>query len=194
VAPRTLRATLLELIAREIDAGDGYIAIKVNGLDDPQLVDALYAASQAGVEIDLLVRGVCCLRPGVPGLSETIRVRSLIGRFLEHSRVFRFGSDARGPLYAIGSADLMARNLDRRVEVVTPVEDPALAARLREMFDLLLRDDVLAWELDASGAWQRVRTRARSNAQQSLLESAARRGAPASHASRERARESRFRS
>jgi polyphosphate kinase len=194
VAPRTLRATLLELIQREIDAGDGRIAIKVNGLDDPQLVDALYAASQAGVEIDLLVRGVCCLRPGVPGLSETIRVRSLIGRFLEHSRVFRFGSDARGPLYAIGSADLMARNLDRRVEVVTPVEDLALAARLREMFDALLRDDVLAWELDANGAWERVRTRERSNAQQSLLESAARRGSPAIHGSRDRARESRSRS
>ncbi|HVN38745.1 MAG TPA: polyphosphate kinase 1 [Myxococcota bacterium] len=189
VAPRTLRATMLELIQREIDAGDGRIAIKVNGLDDPQLVDALYAASQAGVEIDLLVRGVCCLRPGVPGLSETIRVRSIIGRFLEHSRVFRFGSDARGPLYAIGSADLMARNLDRRVEVVTPVEDPALAARLREMFDALLRDDVLAWELDASGVWQRVRSRERIDAQQWLLESAARRGSPARDVSRGRARE-----
>ena len=131
VAPRTLRSTLLELIRREIEAGDGRIAIKVNGLDDPELIDALYAASQAGVEIDLIVRGVCCLRPGVPGLSERIRVRSIVGRFLEHSRIFRFGSDARGPLYAIGSADLMARNLDRRVEVVTPVDDPALGREAR---------------------------------------------------------------
>ncbi|HEX5068096.1 MAG TPA: polyphosphate kinase 1 [Myxococcota bacterium] len=178
VAPRSLRTHLLEQIRREMAAEDGYVAIKVNGLDDPQLVDALYAASQAGVEIDLLVRGVCCLRPGVPGLSETIRVRSIVGRFLEHSRLFRFGSDARGPRYAIGSADLMARNLDRRVEVVAPVEDPALAARLGEVFDALLRDDVLAWELDATGAWERVRTRSGVNAQQTLLESAARRGAP----------------
>jgi polyphosphate kinase len=193
VAPRTLRATLLELIRREMDAGDGTIAIKVNGLDDPQLVDALYAASQAGVEIDLLVRSVCCLRPGVPGLSETIRVRSIVGRFLEHSRLFRFGSDARGPLYAIGSADLMARNLDRRVEVVTPVEDPALAARLGEVFDALLRDDVLAWELDATGAWQRVRARDRVNAQQTLLESAARRGASVAENSHRPAHEVRSR-
>jgi polyphosphate kinase len=193
VAPRTLRATLLEWIHREMEAGDGYISLKVNGLDDPQLVDALYAASQAGVEIDLLVRGVCCLRPGVPGLSETIRVRSIVGPFLEHSRLFRFGSDARGPLYAIGSADLMTRNLDRRVEVVAPVEDPALAARLGEVFDALLRDDVLAWELDATGAWERVRTHSGVNAQQTLLESAAGRGAPVREHSQRRAPESRSR-
>jgi polyphosphate kinase len=175
VAPRTLRSTLLDLIRREMEAGDGRIAIKVNGLDDPGLVDALYAASQAGVEIDLIVRGVCCLRPGVPGLSESIRVRSVVGRFLEHSRIFRFGSDARGPLYALGSADLMARNLDRRIEVVTPVEDPALAARLQQIFEALLDDDALAWELDAAGAWRRVRRRRGADAQQRLLDSAARR-------------------
>jgi polyphosphate kinase len=172
VAPGTLRSSLLERIQRETEAGDGRIVIKANALADPELIEALYVASQAGVEIDLIIRGVCCLRPGVPGLSERIRVRSILGRFLEHSRIFRFGSDARGPVYAMGSSDMMARNLDRRVEVVTPVEHPALAARLRHVLDTLLADDVLAWQLDASGTWHRVATQRRLNAQTMLLESA----------------------
>ncbi|MBK7952148.1 MAG: polyphosphate kinase 1 [Deltaproteobacteria bacterium] len=175
VAPRTLRSRLLELIQREADSPDGRIVIKANGLADPELIDAFYIASQAGVEIDLIIRGVCGLRPGVPGLSERIRVRSILGRFLEHSRIFRFGSDARGPVYAIGSADLMARNLDRRVEVVTPVEDAQLSARLRDVLDALLADDVLAWELDASGRWSRVGRRTGTNAQTVLQDLAARR-------------------
>ncbi|MFO0691195.1 MAG: polyphosphate kinase 1 [Myxococcota bacterium] len=165
VAPRTLRTRLLELIQREADSPDGRIVIKANALADPGLIDALYVASQAGVEIDLIIRGVCALRPGVPGLSERIRVRSVIGRFLEHSRIFRFGSDARGAVYAIGSADLMARNLDRRVEVVTPVDDAQLTARLGDVLDALLADDVLAWELDAAGRWTRVVRRTGVNAQ-----------------------------
>ena len=175
VAPRTLRSRLLELIRHEATQVDGRIIIKVNGLADPGLIDELYLASQAGVEIDLIVRGVCCLRPGVPGLSDRIRVRSIVGRFLEHSRIFRFGSDARGPVFAIGSADMMTRNLDRRVEVVTPVEDPRLAARLGHVLDALLADDVLAWQLDAKGDWQRVPSRNRVNAQAAMIEAAARR-------------------
>lgn len=175
VAPRTLRSTLLELIRREAAADDGRIIIKANGLADPELIDELYLASQAGVEIDLVVRGVCCLRPGVPGLSERIRVRSIVGRFLEHSRIFRFGSDARGPVFAIGSADMMTRNLDRRVEVVTPVEDPRLAARLALVLDALLADDVLAWQLDANGAWRRVQGGQGANAQAAMVDAAARR-------------------
>jgi polyphosphate kinase len=122
------------------------------------VIDELYAASRAGVEIDLIIRGICCLTPGVPGLSETIRVRSIVGRYLEHSRILYFANgDGEGrPRYLIGSADLMPRNLDRRVEVLTPVEDPELAARLREVLDVELADDVLAWTLGADGRWTRV--------------------------------------
>ena len=119
------------------------------------MIDALYAASQAGVPIDLIVRGICCLRPGVPGLSETIRVRSIVGEFLEHSRIYRFGADPVEAEYLIGSADLMPRNLDRRVEAVVPVDDLRLRARLAEVLDVALADDVLAWELVADGTWSR---------------------------------------
>jgi len=155
VAPATLRTGLCAHIRQEIDAGDGEIVIKVNGLQDPELIDALYEAARAGVKIDLLVRSICCLRPGVPGLSETVRVRSVVGRFLEHSRIFRFGSEARGRRYFIGSADLMTRNLDRRVEVLAPVEDPALRARLDEILAVNLDPQALAWELGPDGRWTR---------------------------------------
>lgn len=175
VAPRTLRSTLTALIRREAAAPDGRIVIKANALADPELIEELYRASQAGARIDLVVRGVCCLRPGVPGLSEGIRVRSIVGRFLEHSRIFRFGSDARGPIYAIGSADMMTRNLDRRVEVLTPVEDPRLAARLGEVLEALLADDVLAWELDADGIWRRASATRGENVQTRMFEAAVRR-------------------
>jgi polyphosphate kinase len=155
VAPAALRPAFLERIHAEIEAGDGRIVMKMNNLSDPALIDALYEASQAGVEIDLVVRGVCCLRPGVPGLSERIRVRSILGRFLEHSRVFRFGSEARGRSYLIGSSDLMPRNLDKRVEVLVPIDEPPLVARLEEVLELLLADDG-AWELAGDGSWSRV--------------------------------------
>ena len=158
VAPGTLRPALLDSIKREADAPDGRIIIKVNNLVDPTIVQALYAASQAGTQIDLIVRGICCLQPGVAGLSENIRVRSIVGRYLEHSRIMRFGSDARGPDYFIGSADVMQRNLDRRVEAVIPVSDPVLTARLQEILDVNLADDDLAWTLDAEGAWHKVPT------------------------------------
>jgi polyphosphate kinase len=156
VAPDGLRSGLIEQIRSEAAAADGEIAIKVNGLQDPEMIDALYEAARAGTKIDLLVRGICCLRPGVPGLSESVRVRSVVGRFLEHSRIFRFGSRARGRRYYIGSADLMTRNLDRRVEVLAPVEDPALRARLDQILALNFDANARAWALEANGRWQRV--------------------------------------
>ena len=141
-----MRPWILGQIAEEAAAGEaGRITIKVNGLTDPEVIDALYAASQAGVQIDLVVRGVCGLRPGVPGLSERITVRSIIGRFLEHSRIFRFGDPAgeRQVRYTIGSGDLMERNLDRRIEVLVPVVDPELRARIDETVELNLADDTM---------------------------------------------------
>jgi polyphosphate kinase len=154
VAPIGLRARMLELIEAEAARGpEGRIILKMNGLDDPPTIDTLYAASEEGVSIDLILRSICCLRPGVPGLSETIRVRSIVGRYLEHSRIFAFGRRERRQWY-IGSADLRARNLDRRVEVVVPVESPPLQARLQEIVDANLADDVLAWVLQPDGAWR----------------------------------------
>jgi polyphosphate kinase len=167
VAPVGLRANLLELIRREAEADDGRIVIKVNNLQDPKIIDALYEAAAAGTEIDLIVRSICTLRPGVPGLSERIRVRSILGRFLEHSRIFRFGSPARGLRWFIGSADLMPRNLDRRVEVLAPVEDVALQARLDQILELLLADDVGAWQLTDT-SWRRVLTSLGCSAQAEL--------------------------
>jgi polyphosphate kinase len=120
------------------------------------MIDALYAAAGAGCEIDLIVRGICCLRPGIPGLSQGIRVRSIVGHYLEHSRIFRFGSEDAAR-YFIGSADLMPRNLDHRVECVAEVTDPALRARLDEVLAVNLRDDVLAWERRPEG-WGRLPT------------------------------------
>jgi polyphosphate kinase len=157
VAPGTLRTRLLEFIRGEAAASDGRIVMKINSLVDPEIIDALYDASVAGASIDLIVRGICCLRPGVEGLSETIRVRSIVGSYLEHSRIFRFGSDARGPRYWIGSADLMPRNLSSRVECVAPVTDPELASRLEEILVVNLADDVLAWELGPD-RWTKVPT------------------------------------
>ncbi|HEV2034704.1 MAG TPA: polyphosphate kinase 1 [Candidatus Dormibacteraeota bacterium] len=156
VAPTTLRVGITQLIQREAVPG-GRIVIKVNNLIDPDIIDALYAASQAGAQIDLIVRNMCSLRPGVPGLSERIKVRSIIGRFLEHSRMYSFGNGGQ-PEYYLGSADLMPRNLDRRVEAVAPVTDAKLCDRLSQMVEILLADDVLAWELCPDGSWKRVPT------------------------------------
>ena len=168
VAPETLRTRLLELIRAEAGAPDGRIVMKMNSLVDSEMIDALYGASAGGAEIDLIVRGICCLRPGVKGLSERIRVRSIVGRYLEHSRIFRFGSAERAQYY-IASADLMPRNLDRRVECVAPVTDPALTARLSEILSVNLEDDVLAWELGPDG-WRKVRTKTGLNAHERLQE------------------------
>ena len=156
VAPMSLRAGITQLIEREAVVG-GRIIIKVNNLIDPEIIDALYAASQGGAQIDLLVRSMCSLRPGVPGLSERIRVRSIVGHFLEHSRIFSFGN-AGQPEYYLGSSDLMPRNLDRRVEAVVPVTDARLRLRLAEILETSLADDVLAWELGPDGVWQKVPT------------------------------------
>jgi polyphosphate kinase len=156
VAPTSLRAGITQLIEREGKPG-GRIIIKVNNLIDPAIIDALYGASQAGAQVDLIVRSMCSLRPGVPGLSERIRVRSIVGRFLEHSRIFAFGDGADAEYY-LGSSDLMQRNLDRRVEAVVPVSDRKLRERLSQILEITLADDVLAWELCSDGRWQRVPT------------------------------------
>jgi polyphosphate kinase len=170
VAPMGMRSSLTQLIRRESSRPDGRIVLKVNHLVDPEIIDALYAASQAGVEVDLIVRGLCALRPGVPGLSERIRVRSIVGRFLEHSRIFRFGNDREGAEYYLGSSDLMPRNLDRRVEAAVPIMDPALRARLAQIIEVLLSDDILAWQLTPDGAWEKVPTRRAVNSQQRFEE------------------------
>jgi polyphosphate kinase len=130
------------------------IALKMNSLVDAGCIRALYAASQAGVRIDLNVRGICCLRPGVPGVSENIRVVSIVGRFLEHSRVYTFrrGEETR---VLMGSADLMPRNLDSRVELVAPVEDAELKAEMLDVLERCFADDSNSWELDADGRWTR---------------------------------------
>ncbi|HEV2475303.1 MAG TPA: polyphosphate kinase 1 [Candidatus Dormibacteraeota bacterium] len=156
VAPTNLRHGITQLIEREGVVG-GRIIIKVNNLIDPEIIDALYSASQRGAQIDLLVRSMCAVRPGVPGLSDRIRVRSIVGQFLEHSRVFMFGNGGR-PEYFLGSSDLMQRNLDRRVEAVVPVTDSKLRMRLQQILDVYLADDVLAWELGPEALWRKVPT------------------------------------
>jgi polyphosphate kinase len=159
VAPITLRTRFLELVEREVAyARAGHqarIALKVNSLVDTQVIEALYEASRAGVDVDLIVRGGCCLVPGIPGASDRIRVRSIIGEFLEHSRIWMFANGGR-PEFYIGSADLMERNLDRRVEVVTPVEDHGLQARLTRIIDVMLADDRRSWQLQPDGRWLRT--------------------------------------
>ena len=161
VAPVNMRDRFLSKIRREVDharAGrPARIIAKMNSLQDPKIIQSLYEASHAGVTVDLIVRGFCCLRPKVPGLSENVRVFSILGRFLEHSRIFHFQND-RAPEYFIGSADWMYRNLDYRVEAITPVEDPALRERLREILEIMLADKGHAWELDADGSWTRRST------------------------------------
>ncbi|MGF1512309.1 MAG: polyphosphate kinase 1 [Elainellaceae cyanobacterium] len=156
VAPVSLRKRMLEMIERETDharAGEtAIIQAKMNALVDPGLIRALYRASQAGVQIDLVVRGICCLRAGVKGLSDTIRVVSVVGRFLEHSRIFYFYNSGAEQMY-LGSADWMPRNLDRRVEAVTPVEDPRIAAQLKQVMATMLEDNRHAWDLQPDGTY-----------------------------------------
>lgn len=158
VAPRYLRAGLLKLIARETDAAlagePSGIRFKVNSLVDEALIDALYRASRAGVPIDVSVRGICSLIPGVPGLSDNIRVRSVLGRYLEHSRIYSFHNGGKQATY-IGSSDLMHRNLDRRVEVLVRLEAEEHLARINRLFDLHMADDASSWILTSEGHWDR---------------------------------------
>jgi polyphosphate kinase len=160
VAPANMRDRLLELILREAafarEGKGGRIIAKMNSLVDEQIIEALYDASRAGVEIDLIVRGICCLRPGVRGVSDNIRVTSIVGRFLEHSRLFYFANDGE-PEYYIGSADWMPRNFDRRVEAITPVDDVLLHAKLQSLLDTCLADNRNAWDLAADGTYTQRR-------------------------------------
>ena len=165
VAPAYMRDALLEEISRTVEAHrDGKharIAMKMNSLVDQRCMQALYEASQAGVPVDLNVRGICCLRAGVPGVSDNIRVRSVVGRFLEHSRIYSFErGDER--LFYIGSADLMPRNLDDRVELLAPVDDERMRAELEDTLERCLADDTVSWELQPDGGWERCSGRTRS--------------------------------
>jgi polyphosphate kinase len=160
VAPLGLRSGIIDRIEREIAAhqqyGNGLLIFKMNALVDPRVIAALYRASQAGVQIDLIVRGICCLRPGIPGLSEAIRVRSILGRFLEHSRIYYFGNGGSEEMF-LGSADMMQRNLDGRVETLFPIEDPVLRTALRDnLLKRMLADTVNVCDLQATGSYIRV--------------------------------------
>ena len=158
VAPHGVRRGLIERIDEQAriarDGGEALVQFKVNALVDEETIDALYRASSAGVKVDLIIRGMCALRPGVPGLSETIRVRSIVGRFLEHSRVFRFGVGDQAE-YWIGSADLMHRNLDRRVEALVRVTLPSAQDDLQTVLELAMDDRGDSWDLDGNGTWTR---------------------------------------
>jgi polyphosphate kinase len=177
VAPQGLRPGLIRRIEREIEhARSGrpaLIQFKTNHLVDEQAIDALYRASQAGVTVQLLVRTFCTIRAGVPGLSENITTRSILGRFLEHSRIYYFGNDG-DPEYWIGSADLMHRNLDRRVEVLCQVSDPSARAHLRDCLDAAFGPDTVAWELQPDGTW--IRSNGTVDVQELLMKRLADRG------------------
>ena len=170
LAPFEMRDRFLALIAHERDLGPkGRIIVKFNSLVDERTIAALYAAAAAGVQIDLIIRGICCLRPGIPGVSENIRVRSIVGRFLEHSRIYCFGNDG-DPLVYLGSADWMGRNFDRRVEVVFPVEDPGLRARITdEILPAFLSDNVKAHLLRNDGRYERVQRPPKTKTHQAQL-------------------------
>jgi polyphosphate kinase len=185
VAPRGMRQRFLELIQREIEharAGrEARILAKMNSLVDPDIIAALYSASRAGVEIDLVVRGICCLRPGLPGVSDRIRIISVVGRFLEHSRAFCFANGGALEVF-IGSADWMPRNLDRRIEAVAPLEEPAHRQMVLHSIELMWRDNQQAWDLRGDGSYVR-RAAAPGEppvtAQTALMEMARRTGAVA---------------
>jgi polyphosphate kinase len=160
VAPHTMKKRFIELIEREMSlhtpANPGRIIVKMNQLQDKDVTDALYKASNAGVKIDMIIRGFCTLRPGVPGMSENIRVSSIIGRFLEHSRIFYFRNaqeDPKDGMYFIGSADWMYRNLHTRVEAACPVEDRALRAKLWQILNVCLHDHRQCWDMRSDGSY-----------------------------------------
>ena len=179
-APFTLKKNLQELITQETtNAKEGKparIIIKINSMTESHIIKALYKASQAGVEIDLIVRGICCLKPGIEGLSDKIRVRSIVGRFLEHTRVYYFENGDDDPLVYCSSADVMTRNLDVRVETCFPVEHPKLSARIKKELDFYLNDNTRSWQLLSDGSYEKnkpTRGQRRRNAQVRLLENLA---------------------
>jgi len=181
MAPSTMKKSLLSFIDREIEhqqtTGDGLIRWKLNALEDKDIVVALYRASQAGVKIELCVRDTCRIRPGLPGLSETIHVRSIVGRFLEHSRIFHFGNNGEDELY-IGSADAMRRNLENRVEVLCPIQDDMLKKELLAILSHTFNDKYGHWVLQTDGTYRRPlhhKGRALASGQQFLLKIAKRR-------------------
>jgi polyphosphate kinase len=159
VAPLGLREGIVRLIEEQTEKARGgepaRIACKMNSLTDPRIIESLYEASQAGVRIDLIIRGICCLRPGIKGISENIRVVSLVGRFLEHARAFAFGEGEEEEIY-LGSADLMQRNLDRRVEQLFPLREARHHEKVRRLLELQLADTVNAWELESDGSFERL--------------------------------------
>lgn len=182
VAPKSLRDGLIARINKEVQhhvAGrPAYVRIKCNSMVDEAIIDALYRASQAGVPVDVWVRGICAVRPGVTGLSENIRVRSVLGRFLEHSRVFAFGNGGEPEVW-IGSADMMHRNLDRRIEALVRITDPAHRAALNRLFETGMSDTTASWHLGPDGEWTRHSTDADGqplrNVQEMLIDARRRR-------------------
>lgn len=157
VSPNSFRPRLTQMIRDEAQRGEaGHITMKMNSLVDERMIEELYEASKQGCRVDLIIRGICSLIPGAPGMSENINVRSVVGRYLEHSRVFRFGARGADRKYFLGSADLMPRNLDRRVEAVVPIEDPDLRFRIDELLEVSLADDTLAWVLGSDSIWSKI--------------------------------------
>ncbi|MCL2458361.1 MAG: phospholipase D-like domain-containing protein, partial [Desulfobulbus sp.] len=184
-SPRILKKTLMENIKREIEhqskGNQGLIQLKSNALTDMDVIAALYQASQAGVKVELIIRDSCLLRPGIPGLSDNIRVMSIVGRFLEHARIYYFRNNGQEEYY-IGSADLMKRNLEHRVEVMAPIESPALQNQLREILNLQMADRRGAWEMQADGTYMQRRPEAKEekrSAQELLIEKSEKRLAEA---------------
>jgi polyphosphate kinase len=160
VAPTEMRTRVIEAIMAEVrshkEHGNGHMILKMNSLVDKETIRALYTASQAGVKIDLIIRGICCLRPGVPGVSDTIRIISLVGRFLEHSRIYYFNNNGTPKVY-IGSADVMERNFDRRVEVIGPIDSPELVTHIREVvLETYFRDTHNSRQMQSDGTYTPV--------------------------------------
>jgi polyphosphate kinase len=181
VAPVNLRQRLEKLILREIalqEKGEpGHLILKMNSLEDPEMIRLLYRASQAGVKVDLLVRGLCCLRPGVKGFSDNIRVTSIVGRFLEHSRIYYFRNGGAEDIY-LGSADLMRRNLSHRVEILFPVSNTKLVRRLKDILDMQLADEKKSHSLESDGHYVRSNKCGAPDAIDSQLRFLANEGAP----------------
>lgn len=176
VAPHCLQNRVLEMIDEQIALAkrgeEAYIGVKINSLTDKKIIDALMAASQAGVKIEMVVRGICCLIPGVPGKTENIRIVSIVGRFLEHSRIYIFGTEKQRKIY-IASADFMTRNTLRRVEVAAPIRDEALQEEILSAFDVMLRDNCQAWNLCSDGVYRRNRNeQPKLNAQETFFQQA----------------------